>query len=541
MSLLAQSDFQQGVVPDVAWSLLVPFLILAIGGILLITVTSVVPMLRGRGFPAAFTIGLAAVAAGWLVPIWNRIEDDGAESVVGGALAIDHFTLYVWGVICVSVFLVAALLDGYLRRENLDGPEWYVLILMSAAGGMILAASQELILTFVGLEILSIAVYVLAALHLRRSESQEAAFKYFVLGALSSAMFLYGIALVYGATGSTNLGQIAAARAPNGIGLNPIEDASMMLVGIALVLVGFGFKVSAVPFHMWTPDVYQGSPTPVAAFMASAVKVAGFAGLVRVFWEGFGFYMEDWRPILIVLSAASLMVGSFLALVQTNVKRMLAYSSIVHAGFMLAAVQAMAVDSTSASVLASQSLLFYLLAYTIMVAGTFGVMTLVGNVGDGNHSLDDYVGLSKTRPVLAGLMAVLLFAQAGIPFTSGFLAKFRVIAATANSGSYVLAGIAMLSAVVAAVLYLRIVVSMFLADTPSVAHAATDTEADAAESGAESESEDGIAVLSTVGLMLPKPAMAAIFVSAVATVVLGILPVGEGTLEAAAEALFALK
>ncbi len=552
MTLLAQSTLAQanpsGVeVPDIAWSLLAPFIVLAIGGILLITVTSVVPVLRGRGFPAGFTIITAAAAAAFLVPVWNRIDDDGTQSVVGGALAIDHYTLFVWGVICISVFLVSALLDGYLRREQLDGPEWYVLMLMSASGGMLLAAAQDLILTFLGLEILSIAVYVLAALHLRRSESQEAAFKYFVLGALSSAVFLYGIALVYGATGSTSLGAIAGARSDNLAGLNPLENSSLMLVGIAMVLVGFAFKVSAVPFHMWTPDVYQGSPTPVVAFMASAVKVAGFAGLVRVFWEGFGYYMDDWRPIIIVLSAVSLMVGSFLALAQTNVKRMLAYSSIAHAGFMLAAVQAIAVDDGGDSALAGQALLFYMLAYTIMVAGTFGVMSLVGGRGDGSHSLDDYIGLSRSRPVLAGLMAVLLFAQAGIPFTSGFWAKFRVIIAAANSGSYVLAGIAMLSAVVAAVLYLRIVVSMFLIQGPAVAHAATDASVDdeAADDAEAPEAEteaDHPAPRPASDIPMPISALTAIAIAAAVTILLGVLPgIGGGVLEAAAEALAELK
>ncbi len=559
-AMLAQVDQTTVEVPDVAWSLLAPFIVLAIGGILLITVTSIVPVLRGRGFPAAATIIIAALAAAFLVPMWNRVEDDGAQSVVGGALSIDHFTIFVWGVICVSVFLVAALLDGYLRREQLDGPEWYVLVLMSASGGLLLASAQDLILTFLGLEILSIAVYVLAALHLRRSDSQEAAFKYFVLGALSSALFLYGIALVYGATGSTSLPVIAGARSDNFAGLNPLEDSSMMLVGMALVLVGFAFKVSAVPFHMWTPDVYQGSPTPVVAFMASAVKVAGFAGLVRVFWEGFGYYFEDWRPIIIVLSAASLLVGSFLALAQTNVKRMLAYSSIAHAGFMLAAVQALAVDDIADSVLAGEALLFYMLAYTVMVAGTFGVMTLVGGRGDAAHSLDDYVGLSRSRPVLAGLMAVLLFAQAGIPFTSGFWAKFRVIVAAAGSGSYVLAGIAMLSAVVAAVLYLRIVVSMFLVQAPAVAHAATadleatagaepssDVDGDADPDGDSSAAGDAEAATvveprPASEIPMPKPALAALFLAAGVTLLLGVLPgLGGGVLEAAAEALAALK
>ncbi len=549
MSFLAQTtiDSTSGV-PDVAWSLLAPFLVLAIGGILLITVTSVVPVLRGRGFPAGYTILTAVISAVWLIPVWNRVDDDGPQSIVDGALAIDHFTLFVWGVIAISVALVSALLDGYLRRERLDGPEWYVLVVMSASGGMILAAAQDLILSFLGLEILSIAVYVLAALHLRRSESQEAAFKYFILGALSSALFLYGIALVYGATGSTSLSRIAGARSDNAAGLNPLEDSSMMLVGIALVLIGFAFKVSAVPFHMWTPDVYQGAPTPVVAFMASAVKVAGFAGMARVFWQGFGFYADDWRPVIIFLSAASLLVGSFLALVQTNVKRMLAYSSIVHAGFMLAGMQAIATDDTTVSIRASESLLFYMVAYTIMVAGTFGVMTLVGRGGDGGHSLDDYTGLSKTRPVLAGLMAVLLFSQAGIPFTSGFLAKFRVILATASSGSYVLAGIAMLSAVVAAVLYLRIVVSMFLTSSPAVAHAVsdssveTDGDADEAPEADDAEGGDESPVpLPSEGLAMPKAAVVALFATAIATVALGVLPIGNGVLESAAEALFDLK
>jgi NADH-quinone oxidoreductase subunit N len=539
ISVLGQSTVE---VPDIAWSLLMPFIVLAIGGVLLITATSVVPAMRGRGIPAAITIILAAVAGWFLRSVWIRVSEDGAQEVVAGALAIDQFTLFVWGVICISVFLVSALLDSYLRRENLDGPEWYVLLLMSAAGGMILVASQELVLTFLGLEILSIAVYVLAGLHLRRSESQEAAFKYFILGALSSAVFLYGIALIYGATGTTSLPDMAGAPQANGLGLNPASESSLILVGMAMVLVGFAFKVSAVPFHMWTPDVYEGSPTPVVAFMASAVKAAAFAGMARVFWHGFGFYMDDWRPLIIVLAAASLLVGSFLALAQTNVKRMLAYSSIAHAGFMLTAVQALAVDDNTDSVRAGEALLFYLLAYTIMVAGTFGVMSLVGGRGDGAHSLDDYVGLSRTRPVLAGLLSVLLFAQAGIPFTSGFWAKFRVIVAAAGSGSYVLAGIAMLSAVVAAVLYLRVVVSMFLTAEPAVAHAAND-ELDQSVDG-ESDADDEAAAVElrpASEIAMPKPAVTAIILAAGLTILLGVLPgLGGGVLAEAAEALASL-
>ncbi len=545
-------------VPDIAWSLLSPFLVVAIGGIVLITITSVAPPLRGRGFPAAFTILTAAVAGLLVRWIWNGYE--GPELIVADALAIDRFTMWVWGTICVAVLLVAALFDGYLRRERFDGPEWYVLMLMSASGGMLMAAAQDLILTFLGLEILSIAVYVLAALHLRRTDSQEAAFKYFVLGALASALFLYGIALIYGATGSTSLNAIAAARSENALGLNPLEDSSMILAGIALLLIGFAFKISAAPFHMWTPDVYEGSPTPVVAFMASAVKVAGFAGLARVFWDGLGFYHADWRPVISILAVTSLVVGSFLAVAQTNVKRMLAYSSITHAGFMLVAFESLAGGSQGfvatneglfRSLGGAEALLFYLLAYTLMTIGSFGVLTVAGRRGDDAHSLDDYRGLSKSQPLLAGLMAVMLFAQAGVPFTSGFLAKFRVIIAAADNGSYVLAGLAMLAAVVAAVLYLRVVVTMYMADTGvAVAHAITegDTESDTdgdgeAAAGDDAGGVDAEGVPASDGeVRVPRAALAAIVIAVVGTIVLGTLPwVGQDMLRDAAADLVLLR
>ncbi len=549
-NLVAQAVVNEIATPDIEWSMLSPFLVVAVGGILLITITSVVPRLRTGGFPAAFTI-LAAALAGWFLRgLWSTVRDEGSRDIVAGSLAIDGFTVFVWGVLLASLFLVGGLLDGYLRRERFDGPDWYVLLLMSAAGGMLLAAARDLILIFVGLEILSIAVYVLAGLHLRRSDSQEAAFKYFILGAVASALMLYGIALAYGATGSTNLEVIAGARAANAAGLNPVEDSSLILAAMALLMVGFAFKVSAVPFHMWTPDVYQGSPTPVVAFMASAVKVAGFAGMVRVFWDGFGYYVADWRPLIAVLAVASLVLGSFLALAQTNIKRMLAYSSITHAGFMLIAVNTLAGGSdgevtASAAVGGAQALLFYMLAYAIMVIGSFGVLTAVGAEGDGRHTLDDYRGMAKAKPLLAAMFAVLLFAQAGVPFTSGFTAKFRVILAAANTGSYVLAGIAMLAAVVSAVLYLRVVVSMFMTSQPAVAHAiGPDTDPDAeqdtdAEVVPDLDGEEPVEPM--VWGHTPRPALAAIAIAAVATVVLGIFPIGTDVLWAAARDLASLR
>ncbi|MDH3293154.1 MAG: NADH-quinone oxidoreductase subunit N, partial [Acidimicrobiia bacterium] len=417
----------------------------------------------------------------------------------------------------------------------------------------------DLILVFLGLEVLSIAVYVLAALHLRRSESQEAAFKYFILGALASALFLYGIALVYGATGSTRLNTIAGARAANEIGLNPLEDSSMMLAGIALVLVGFAFKVSAVPFHMWTPDVYEGSPTPVVAFMASAVKVAGFAGMVRVFWDAFPYFHSDWRPVMSALAIASLIVGSFLALAQRNVKRMLAYSSIVHAGFILVAVEALAggasgFEATGEGALRSlagaEAFLFYLLAYTLMTIGSFGVLTVAGRRGDGAHTLDDYRGLATSQPLLAALMGVMLFAQAGVPFTSGFLAKFRVIVAAVDNGSYVLAAVAMLASVVGAVLYLRVVVAMYMADgagSTLVAHALSPADGDGGDAAGDGCGESGTedvgpdADSEWTGPRLPRPALVAIALAAVGTLALGLPWVGQEVLNDAARELVSLR
>jgi NADH-quinone oxidoreductase subunit N len=392
--------------------------------------------------------GLGALVAA--VVQWNRVDDDGAFGIVADALVVDGFSVFVTALIAVSVVLAALLADGYLRRERLDGPELYVLMLLSATGGVMMAMANDLVVLFLGLEVLSIALYVLAGYDLRRAESSESAIKYFVLGAFSSAFLLYGIALVYGATGSTNLGAIAGF-----LDTNVLTQDGLLLAGFALLLVGLGFKVAAVPFHVWTPDVYQGAPTPVTAFMASASKAAGFAGLLRVFVSTFGLYQDDWRPVVFVLAVLTLLVGSVLAIVQTDVKRMLAYSSISHAGFVLVGVQAASDRGVSGA-------LFYLLAYTFMVVGSFGVVTLVGRRGDADHSLEAYRGLAIRQPVLALVFTIFLLAQAGVPFTSGFLAKFYVIGAAVDADSYGLAILAMLAAVVSAYVYLRIVVAMYM-------------------------------------------------------------------------------
>jgi len=418
------------------------------------------------GFDAAFTVGIGLVSFVASVELWTDTvrfvnptleetllglgPEGGPVAVFGAQYGIDGFALVFGGVIALAVALTALLLDSYLRREGIDGVEMYVLLMLSAAGGVLMAGANDLIVLFLALETLSIAVYVMAAMHSRRSESLESGLKYFVLGAFSSAFLLYGMAMVYGATGSLNLIEIRAY-----LDTVVISENAMLLAGFALMLVGFGFKVAAVPFHSWTPDVYQGAPTPVVAFMASAVKAAGFAALLRVFYLTFLDYREDWQPAIYALAIATLVVGAVLAIVQRDAKRMLAYSSISHAGFMLVGVQA-ATDRGVAAVV------FYAAAYTFMVVGSFGVLSIVSGRGDRRTSLDDLNGLGGRNPMLAFALTLFLLGQAGVPLTTGFVAKFEIIGAAVEARSFWLAVVAMITAVISAFLYLRIVLSMYL-------------------------------------------------------------------------------
>ncbi|WP_420435270.1 NADH-quinone oxidoreductase subunit N [Candidatus Poriferisocius sp.] len=471
LSIFAQAD-----IPDIQWLPLIPHLVMAGAAVVLLTIVSVAGRWLPKWFPAAWTVAAGLAVLATAIPVWMRAWEWGPHSVVAGSIGVDGFSVFIIVLLACTVVLTALVADGFLQRESLDGPAFYVLLMLSATGGITMASANNLIVLFLGLEILSLAVYVLVAMHLRRAESQEAGIKYFVLGAFASAFLLYGIALVYGATGSLNLADIRLkqgwfAYAPDGslsqdAGMQSVpEDAvvaladnSLLLAGMAMLLVGFGFKVAAVPFHAWTPDVYQGAPSPVVSYMAAGVKAAGFAALLRVFFAGFGGFADDWQPVVFGLAIATLAVGSLMAIVQTDVKRILAYSSISHAGFILVGVQA----ATDAGV---SSVLFYLAAYAAMAIGSFAVVTVVSGPGDEGTALDNLRGLASRRPLLAAAFTVLLLSQAGIPFTAGFWAKFEVITAAVDARSFWLAVIAMLAAVVAAFLYLRIVVAMFL-DAP---------------------------------------------------------------------------
>jgi NADH-quinone oxidoreductase subunit N len=440
--------------PAVDWAAVAPLLVL-VGGALVLMLASA--FVRTPKVTVPYTVITCLVALGTIgavVPLWREVQDAdrGPFSTMAGAVGVDGFSLFMIVVIAVAVILAALLTDGYLRREGLESVEPYVLLLLSASGGVVMSQANDLIVLFLGLEVLSLAAYVLAAMHRRRVTSQEAGMKYFVLGAFSSAFLLYGIALIYGGTGTTSLVKIVQT-----FNTSALESDGLVLAGLALMLVGLGFKVAAVPFHFWTPDVYQGTPSPMVAWMASGVKVAGFAGLIRVFVLGFAAYRVDWQPLIYAVTVATLVVGAVLAVVQTDVKRMMAYSSINHAGFVLVGVEA----GTRQGV---QAALFYLGTYTFLIAGTFGVITLVGRTGDGHHQLDDYRGLSRTRPAVALVMTVFLLAQAGVPLTSGFFAKFYVVTAAVDAGSTWLAVIAMLSTVISAFIYLRITVNLYMTD-----------------------------------------------------------------------------
>ncbi len=447
--------------PAVDWYAIAPEIAIFGAGLLIVAfaaVTHRAPILARLHLWVALT-GVA-VAGVFIFPIWHR-WNEGLEAVdrvpsyttLNGAVSIDGASIFLKAVVLIAVLFGILIAWSYLKRENLEKPEYLALLLFSASGMLMMTSANDLVVVFVSLEILSISLYVLAAFQRANATSQEAAIKYFVLGAFSSAIFLYGVALVYGATGSTNLGQISRVINDSQIQGSTYDD-KLILVGIMLLLVGLGFKVAAVPFHMWTPDVYQGAPTPVTGFMAAGAKIAAFAALLRAFSVSFQGNQDDWRPALWAVTVLTLVVASAVALVQSNVKRMLAYSSISHAGYMLVGVQVATVEGTAA-------VLTYLFVYTFLTLGTFTVVTLMARQGDEGHELSDYRGLAVREPLLAKLLTLFLLAQAGIPLTSGFIAKLKVFQAAVDREVYSLAVIGMLASVVAAFVYLRLIVTMF--------------------------------------------------------------------------------
>ncbi|NBW90848.1 MAG: NADH-quinone oxidoreductase subunit N [Actinobacteria bacterium] len=449
--------------PAIDWMKISPLLVMLGGVLLLILGGSLTPQWKkgAYGIVGALTAAGAAVLTAIL---WRDLGNGEPTTLIANALTYSKFSLFATFTIAVGTLLAIFVTSGFLVREGEDGPEVFALILSASIGGMVMVQANDLIVMFLGLETLSLAFYLLTASSRNRTASGEAGLKYFVLGGFASAFFLYGVALVFGATGSTNIDKIATSLSANTV-LG--GSSTMLLAGIALLLVGFGFKVSLVPFHTWTADVYQGAPTPITALMGSVGKTAAFVALIRVFTGALGNRSDDWGPVVVVLAVLTLVVGSVLAVVQTDVKRMLAFSSISHAGFILVGLAAASKINSSDAGLGSSNALGYLFIYSILVVGTLAVVTIVAGKGDAETSLDAFKGLGKSHPVLAMGMTVLLLAQAGVPLTSGFVAKFGIIRAAVSTESYVLAVVAMLAAVIAAFLYLRIMVSMWLSESES--------------------------------------------------------------------------
>ena len=383
----------------------------------------------------------AGIAA---IKLWNW---DGDPTVLGEAIAADRFA------VVATVILVIAAAFGCIHytHETARGRlafrgEFYPLVLFATAGMVLIAAANDLIVVFIALEILSLSLYVLTGLGGRRSN--EAAMKYFLLGAFSSAFFLYGVAMAYGATGSTKIPDVVGALA------GQTGSQALALLGLGLLVIGFGFKISAAPFHMWTPDVYQGAPTPVVAFMSAATKVAAFFALMRVLDVALQPLTTTWTPVVYALSVISVVLGAVLAAAQRDVKRMLAYSSVAHAGFILAGL-------TSPNMIGIRAAMFYLIAYTVMTVGAFGVTMVVAVKTDEPSSYDSYDGLAARSPGLAALLTIFLLSLAGIPPTVGFIAKVTVFGSAIRAGNWPLVVVCVLASVIAAYAYLRVIVRMY--------------------------------------------------------------------------------
>ncbi|MBW9204611.1 NADH-quinone oxidoreductase subunit NuoN [Mumia sp. zg.B53] len=481
--------------PDIDYGTISPLLIVlgvAVAGVL---VEAFVP----RAYRFVSQVGLAAVgvvaafgATVWvgtdLAPVEGDVTARGGPTAMG-ALSVDGPAVVTWamllffGLLGVLLFAERRLEGGLsvftsqaatppgsvderrATRLRIEHSEVFPLAMFALAGMMFFASANDLLGMFVALEVLSLPLYLMCGLaRRRRLLSQEAAMKYFLLGAFSSAFFLYGIALVYGYAGSFDLAEISTAVS------NRIEGQTILLAGMALILVGLLFKVAAVPFHAWTPDVYQGAPTPVTAFMAAGTKAAAFIAMLRIFFVAFGGARWDWAPTVWAIAIVTMLFGAVVSIAQTDVKRMLAYSSIAHAGFLLVAMAGMVSGDGVTSV---SAVLFYLIAYGAAVIGAFAVVTLVRDAGGETTHLSRWAGLGKESPVVAVAFTIFLLSFAGIPLTGGFIGKWTVFAAAWEGGAWPLVVVGVVASAIALFFYVRVVVLLFFAapqgDGPSVA------------------------------------------------------------------------
>jgi NADH-quinone oxidoreductase subunit N len=441
--------------PDVQLGALAPEIALSLAALVLLVLDALV----GESIPDRWHLPIlstiALVVAGWLaIASWGT-----SEVQLSGMVALDGFAIFVKVSLVVFGLLTVWLCRDYLSRLALEDGEFYALVLFVIAGMMLMASAADLIVMFLALETFSIGLYVLVGFRLRSLLSQESALKYFLLGSFSSAFFLLGIALVYGATGTTNLYGDATPGGLEGIAhfiaTTPGEGLGFLALATGLLIVGLGFKIAAVPFHFWTPDAYQGAPSPVTGFMAAGSKIAAFAAILRLL-EAILFPLRwDWRPLVLGLAVLTMVVGSVLAVVQEDIKRLLAYSSVAHAGFVLVGVAAANDSGVSGS-------LFYLATYGLSVLGAFAVVTVIGGQDEARVRLSDYRGLFFERPALAGALTLFLLSLAGVPLTSGFVGKLLVFGAAVDAGYTWLVVVGAIASAIAAFFYLRVLVVMYM-------------------------------------------------------------------------------
>ncbi|KAA0249381.1 MAG: NADH-quinone oxidoreductase subunit N [Candidatus Jettenia sp.] len=366
------------------------------------------------------------------------------------SFAIDNYSLFFNFIFLLSTGLVILISHSYIKREEINHGEYYALILFSTIGMMLMASGADLLNIYIGLEVMSISIYILTGFKRSKLISNEASLKYFLLGAFATGFLLYGISLVYGSTGAINLKQIAGFIADKGSISNPL-----LLMGMALIIIGLGFKVASVPFHAWVPDVYEGAPTTITAFMSVGPKAAAFAAFLRILMTAFGSTHYEWQKIIYILALLTMTVGNVVAIAQTNLKRMLAYSSIAHAGYLLIALVA-------ANDMGVSSVLFYILAYTFMNIGALAVVIIVSQKGDEFIQIHDFAGLGFKHPGLAVAMSLFMLSMAGIPPTAGFVGKFYIFSAAIKSGYIGLAVIGVINSVISVFYYLRIMVIMYM-------------------------------------------------------------------------------
>lgn len=427
-----------------AWMPLLPLVVVAAGamGVLLVGVQVDDEDSGALGILSIVLFAVAAILALFLSGDISRV-------FFSGALATGSYTAYFELLILFAAAMTALMSVDYAPDQELAGAEYYALVMFAALGMMLMAAADDLIVIFLGLETMSIAIYALAGF-MRDPRSSEAALKYFLLGAFSTGFLLYGIALIYGATGSIKLEAVEAALA------RPTTDNALLLAGVGLLLIGFGFKVAAVPFHMWTPDAYEGAPTPVTAYMAVGVKLAAFAAFVRIFMVHLGPLGPQWTTVLWVVAALTMTVGNLAALVQTNIKRMLGYSAIAHAGYVIVGMAAAGAPR------AGGAILYYLLGYAFTNLGAFAVVVALERRGGIHDNIADYRGLARRHPALAAAMALFMLSLTGVPPLAGFFGKFYVFAAALDAHLVWLVIIAVLNSVVSAYYYLAVIVAMYV-------------------------------------------------------------------------------